>query len=287
MFTKKLLPILMLGIVSLNFTACSDSDEPKENEDPSVLIKGSGEKFKHRVAAEDFTGAWCVYCPRVSYAIDESEKVNGDKFVASGLHIGDLSASSQYHDPYNYSPVTALEKALKVTGYPTAYINRDKKWKGPENNNINYPLELYKTTSSVGIKVESTLGASSGTAKVSLKFGEDIKQQLKYVVYVQEDGLVYRQANGTSLYGNDTGKGRWEMNFVHNNVVRAGTEIMGTDIAKDKVTNSEINLDNLSFNYTSVDASKLEITVLVLDADGKVINARTVKGNSASDYEKM
>lgn len=292
MFTKKILPIMMFGIVSLGIISCSGSDDTKDGEnpggeDPSVLIKGSGEKFKHRVAAEDLTGAWCVYCPRVSYAIDESERINGDKFVAIGLHRGVESVSHQNHDPYNYETATELEDAMKLTGYPSAYINRDKKWKGPENTNINYPMEFYKTTSPIGIKVESNLTGTSGTAKVSLKFGEDVKQQLQYVVYVQEDGLVYKQANATTLYGNTSGTPRWEMSFVHNNVVRAGTAIMGTDIAKDKVSNSEITLDNLSFNYTSVDVSKLEITVLVLDADGKIINARTVKANTAADYEKM
>lgn len=279
---------MLFAIASLGTIGCSDSDDTKDVEkETSAIIKGSGEKFKHRVAAEDLTGTWCVYCPRVTYAIDELEKQNSEKFVAIGIHRGVAAVNHQNHDPYNYESATQLEDAMKLTGYPSAYINRDKKWKGPENSNINYPMEFYKTTSSIGIKVESTLGASNGTAKVSLKFGEDVNQQLKYVVYVLEDGLVYKQANATTLYGNTSGTGRWEMNFVHNNVVRAGTAIMGTDIAKDKVSNSEINLDNLSFNYTSVDPSKLEISVLVLDADGKIINARTVKGNTAADYEKM
>lgn len=285
MFTKKLLPVLMMGITSLTIISCSDSD--KDETDSGILIKGNGEKFKHRVAAEDFTGTWCVYCPRVSYAIDNLQEKENDKFVPVGLHRGAAATNSQQHDPWNYASASKLETQLKVTGYPTAYINRDKKWKGPENNNINYPLEFLQTSSSIGIKIESTLGASSGNVKFSIKFGEDIKEQLSYVVYVQEDGLVYRQANGTTLYGNNTGAGRWEMDFVHNNVVRAGSEIMGTDITKDKVSNSEFNSDNLSFNYTSVDVSKLEVTVLVLNSDGKVINAKTVKGNSSSDYEKM
>src|SRR5690606_30741029 len=93
--------------------------------------------------------------------------------------------------------------------------------------------------SPIGIKIESNLAATSGKVDVSLKFSQNISQELKYVVYLLEDGLVFQQANASTLYGNTSGEPRWEMNFVHDHVVRATNNFLGEAIAAGQTTSSE------------------------------------------------
>lgn len=296
----------MLGIATLSFTGCSDSSDSKENE---VIIDFTKGEYKQKILLEDITSASCVACPIATFTTEYLDKSEyADKIISVAPH-DDFNPQS-VKDPFVLPGIKNLIRAIGLTGYPHISWNRNPDIGGVDFQNFirimkndagenEYTIDtnlfknfytknkLFSEGSPIGIKIESNLAATNGKVDISLKFSENINQELKYVVYILEDGLVFQQANGTYYYGNTSGKGRWEMDFVHNNVVRAGSEIMGTDITKDKVSNSEFNSENLSFNYTSVDVSKLEVTVLVLNSDGKVINAKTVKGNSSSDYEKM
>src|SRR5690606_36166407 len=151
-----------------------------------------------------------------------------------------------------------LTSALKISGWPHLSFDRNTEIRGTgfqsfltqtatgvyefspskfetfqKNNN------LLKEGSPIGIKIESNLAATSGKVDVSLKFSQNINQELKYVVYILEDGLVFRQANATAMYGNNTGKPVWSMNFVHDHVVRATNNFLGEPIAAGQTTANE------------------------------------------------
>ena len=44
--------------------------------------------FNKRVLVEDYTGAWCGYCPRLAYRLEEAESLN-DKVVPVAIHYDD------------------------------------------------------------------------------------------------------------------------------------------------------------------------------------------------------
>ena len=44
-----------------------------------------------------------------------------------------------------------------ITGFPTAYIDRNNTWNYPEPNNINQALEAAEGTVDVGLAIESSL----------------------------------------------------------------------------------------------------------------------------------
>ena len=66
---KKFFKGILLAIFAGGaITACSS-----DNDETNIDGPDTGEvtaKFKHRVLIEDFTGAWCGWCPRVSHAIE-------------------------------------------------------------------------------------------------------------------------------------------------------------------------------------------------------------------------
>src|SRR5690606_5774879 len=104
-------------------------------------------------------------------------------------------------------------------GYPFAVLNRSEQWDAKSGNAMktDQVLALAKASSEVGIKISSELGTTSGKINVSFKFADGAPTELKYVVYVVEDGIVLKQSNYTSNYG---GKGN-KNDFVHNEVAKA------------------------------------------------------------------
>lgn len=146
--------------------------------------------------------------------------------------------------------------------------------------------KLLNEGSPIGIKIESNLAATSGKVDVSLKFSQNINQDLKYVVYLLEDGLVFQQANATAMFGNNSGQPAWSMNFVHDHVVRATNNFLGASIAAGQTMASNEFKATADLSYTVQDISKVSVVVAVLDKDGNVLNAQKTKANTTQDYEK-
>lgn len=270
---KKLLLLSTIAFLSM-FTACSSDDSsPKTEEDSSqpkkrVVVavldnQGSvlnvqtananttkdyvtaGSGYQHRVLIEDFTGAWCGWCPRVTFSIEELVKTNNDKIVAVALHNQDKFAFT----PHENNLYVAIANKIGVDiskgrSFPFATLNRTARWNGGTNTmNEGQVLALSKPSSPIGIKIASELGDTSGKINVSLKFNEDYTN-LKYVVYVVEDNLILAQENYTTNYG---GKGK-KKDFVHNDVVKAVNNVLGENVTN-STSGSEFNSGEINFTY--------------------------------------
>ena len=87
---------------------------------PTIQIPVTqGINFNKRVLIEDYTGTWCQYCPRVSYAISQVRLQTSDAVVVA-IHRG--------NDPYNFAAASALETMIALQGYPTGMLNRKTEW---------------------------------------------------------------------------------------------------------------------------------------------------------------
>src|SRR5690606_13208751 len=250
MFTRKILPVLMFSIASLSFIGCSDSDDSNVDIDTEVdFTKGA---YKQKVLVEDITSASCVWCPLGTIAIEGLENSEyKDKIIGVGVH-GDFDVRN-VKDPFVLPGINNLISALKMSGWPHLSFNRNTSIKGTDFQNFIpetafgvytfSPTEFEKFQkkytlltegSPIGIKIESNLTATSGTVNVSLKFSQNINQELKYVVYILEDGLVFQQAQHNRLFGEQGNGGKWVMDFVHDHVVRATNNFLGESIAADE-----------------------------------------------------
>ncbi|MBW3519930.1 Omp28-related outer membrane protein [Flavobacterium sp. NKUCC04_CG] len=241
-------------------------------------VDNTNKFFAHKVLVEDFTGAGCGWCPRVSKAIELAEAAS-DKMIAVAIHNPVFGP-----DPFTFAGRAVLENKLGVRGYPTAYINRSTLWSPPENTNYQIPINAphLKESSPIGIKIESNLTATSGTVDISLSFKESF-QNLKYVVFIVEDGLKYKQTNYTNLYGG----GGTLPNFIHNNTLRAtfgnllGTSIDNASSAKD----SKVTINTSIPTFKSEDITKLKVVVAILDDKGVVLNVQRAAANHTLDFE--
>src|SRR5690606_24016019 len=275
MFKKTFLPVLLFGIASLGFVGCSDSDDSTEPQNTEVdFTKGD---YKQKVLIEDITSVSCMWSPLGTIAIEGLEKSEyKDRVIGVGVH-GDFTPSS-LKDPYVLPGLNKLTFALKMSGWPHLSFDRNTAMKGTafqsfltqtasgvyeftpsKFETFQKKHNLLNEGSPIGIKIESSLTAANGKVYVSLKFSQSINQELKYVVYILEDGLVFAQANATAMFGNNTGNPAWAPNFVHDHVVRATNDFLGESIAADQTKSSNEYKTSVSLSYELKDISNASV----------------------------
>jgi len=241
----------------------------------NITVELAGPRFQKNVVIEDYTGTWCGWCPRVSFAIEQVEAAT-NYAIPIAAHKGDGMENS-----YGNS----LMGSFSVTGYPTAYIDRDVKWASPEPNNVNQVTRLIATNSKIGIAMESVLNGGNMELNVKVKFGKSFTKNVKLTILVLEDGIVEDQGNYTTYYGG----GSVLTSFVHDHVLRyALTDVLGDDIpALETVKNNEYSKSfNVAIPAVISNTSKMSFVAIVTDgASKRAINARIIHVNSTNDFE--
>ena len=227
--------------------------------------------FSKKAIVEDFTGTWCGWCPRVSYAASLVEEQT-DKVFVVGVHVGDQMANG-FGD--------ALINFYNVTGYPSAYIDRANTWGAPEPNNVSQALNAAQGTVDVGLAIETSLTGSNLDITISQGFLQNMTN-VKLLVFVLEDGILADQRNNTSYYDgpNDI------IDFEHNGVLRyVATDIMGD------TTTSTIGIHEQSFsvNLSSQgvqDPTKTGVLAMLVDDSARVLyNAQYVISGQTQDFD--
>jgi len=247
---------------------------------PTIQIPVTqGISFNKRVLIEDYTGTWCQYCPRVSYAISQVRLQTTDAVVVA-IH----RTSGNSIDPYNFSGAATLQSTIPgFTGYPTGMLNRKTEWNYPENNNIAQAVNLTAGTNPrIGLAMTNSVASNTANVQVNVKFGKNFSG-LKLVVYALEDNLVYNQINATSFYGGVNPI----VNFDFDDVLRGflTTSILGDDITGVTTTNG---VYTKSFTYTipaGTQASNMHFAAFVVDSTGKVLNSRDASSTAIQTFE--
>lgn len=235
--------------------------------------------FNKRVLIEDFTGTWCQYCPRVSYAI---ELVNAQTSDATIVAIHRYNSSI---DPFNFSGATDLENQIGLSGYPTAMLNRTTEWNYPETATTSISQAVNLTSGvnpKLGVAMETTTSGNTSTVNVKVKFGKNFSN-LKLVVYALEDNLIYNQTNSTSYYGGANPI----VGFEHDHVLRA---VLSSSILGETITGSTNLNDEFSKSFTynipaNVNASNVRFVAFVIDSSNKALNSREAGPNETQSFE--
>lgn len=241
----------------------------------SITVNNQNEpqatKYEHRVLLEDFTGTWCGPCARVLTALAElNKKDTGKKVLIAAHHMSD-AMSIPGINPLFLNLEDAIQRPSNQRGgIPFAVINRSYGWTFPEISNLDQPLNSASASSPIGISINSSLKATDGTVVANITFSQDY-QNLKYVLYVLEDNIIDKQ-NGISN------------TFSHQDVVKAITSPLGTDITDSTLKGSTIELSHNFTSYKNANIDNLRVLVAILDNDGKVLNVQDAKANTFKDY---
>ena len=189
------------------FVAEIDGTESEPLLISAIVIADEGKDYFRRSLVLDFTGTWCVNCPMMEKAIEETMEARPGRVVPVSVHC--MSIDPMYLKPTNDN----LVKKFGVTGYPSAVVDLD-----PESlisksasellmSNIDRLLEA--RGAAAGIRIESVLDGNDYTVKAEMKVVRDGDYTLS--ILVLEDGIVASQTGGSQ-------------DHIHNNVLRSWTD---------------------------------------------------------------
>ncbi|MGB0837728.1 MAG: Omp28-related outer membrane protein [Flavobacteriaceae bacterium] len=226
--------------------------------------------FTTKILVEDYTGAWCGYCPRISFKLEEIMETNSNVIVAA-IHNGDAM---------HYEFEAQMRAAYDVSGFPTAKMNRLDKWNEAEAQ----LLKKMSNNAGLGLSINST--AQEELLSIEVGVGVDVPyQDTKLVVYVLENGIPLDQVSYYNADSNSPayGLGNPISNYIHNHVLRKSlTDVFGESIDSNELTieknyqrTFEYNFSDLGITANTVD--QFEIVAFVMTSGDKVINVQKAK----------
>lgn len=245
---------------------------------------GTEVNFIKRVLIEDYTGTWCGFCPRVSWAIGLVNNQT-NKAVPVAIHRASSNPTSNNYDPFNFD-ATILENLINIPGYPKATLNRITQWNFPEPNNVTQALNFTQGANpKLGLAVNAALANNQLSVDVKVKFSNTFSD-LKLVVYILENGLIYDQYNYTNYYN----AVHPLVNYTHNHVLRhCMTPLLGEAIANIETVPANVYDKNFTIAIPSniANSQNIEFVAFVIGADNKVINVRKAIINEQQTFEEL
>jgi len=257
--------------------SCGDTTVVENIPDGNIDTPPISGYFKKRVLIEDYTGTWCGNCTRVAHAIDEV-KSQSDKVVAVAIHNG--------NDPYHFDGIAPLKNLIlpnSPLALPVSRLNRMIIWTFPEPTNVQEAINLTGNNSGLGIAMNSSIENGNINLDVNVKFALNYSN-LKLVVYLLEDNLVYLQRNYTTYYDNVNPI----LDYVHNHVLRASmTDILGETISGNTSAGSSFT-KNFTIPVPSniADAANINFVAFLIGEDNIAINARASHANENQEFEE-
>ena len=244
---KKILFLLSLFVIF----SCSSSEEEEK-------VPGT---FKTNVLVEDITGTWCGWCPRVAYKLQELQKTTSQLIVVAA-HYGSSGT-------LDYEKVNEIKSTFGVSSYPYAILNRSSKW----NEQDSQITSLTGVAATAGVAIESAINNTNLTVTIKVGFSQDFTN-LKYVIYLLENGLLADQANYADL---GYGPANPLVDFEHKHVLRKAltSDPLGDAIPDASSTNGSIFKETHTYTIPAEwNKDKMEIVAFVVKSDKSVINAR-------------
>lgn len=232
--------------------------------------------FQKQVLIEDYTGTWCGNCARVAYAIEKA-KEQSDRVVSVAIHHG--------NDPYDFEGIGPLKNLISPNSelaLPQSRLNRITTWRAPEVTYIDQALNLTSNNCGLGLALNSTVADGNINLDVKVKFAQNYSN-LKLVVYVLEDKLIYRQTNYSTYYGGVNPI----PSFEHNHVLRASL----TNLLGDSITNTNYN-QTVTTNFSVPipanvsNAENINFVAFIIEENNNVINVRAAKKNESQEFQE-
>ena len=209
---KNYIEIILIGLIIL--VGCEDKDvDPEFSELPSSFTK--------KVLIEEFTGAWCGYCPVGALIVDDLMAEN-DNIIGVAVHVDDAMAIEQSN---------FLETTYQSSSYPSGMVDRTP-YDGVVSLNagywsyfVNNQLSMISTC---GLAMRSKVSGNNATVEVHAGFNSELDGDYRLTVYLIEDdvtgsGYGYDQVN---YYDSESespfyGLGNPIVGYEHNNTLRA------------------------------------------------------------------
>lgn len=214
----------------------SNADERTCNDELCVnLFSGTGNSGTRSVLIEEFTGAWCGWCPDGGVILDDILTTYPNDVVGVSIHDGDAMEIAD-----------SIRSGFAVSAYPNGMVDR-KVFAGEPDEPHSRGSWTSNTVSQIGsytpADVYLTHLYEPATRQITMEvkgvFADYSTGDMRFVAMVVEDGVTgtgsgYDQVNylNTTAGHPFEGAGDPIIGFVHNHVLRAlpggGFGIAGT-----------------------------------------------------------
>jgi len=268
--------ITLLLFVGLAFWGCEDEpDDFQISQVPSAFTK--------KVLIEEFTGAWCGYCPDGAYRVKNLINDNDGRVVAVSLHAGNPTGDAMEIAHTNY-----LETTYQNTGFPSGMVDRVAidgytslnrgYWEYVANNQL---LE----TAVCGLAIISKVNGQNATLEVHAGFNSTLDgDDYRLTVYLIEDGVTgsgygYDQRN---YYNTDPESPFYNLGdpiegYEHNHTLRAVlSESLGNAISSSSLVSGGEHIETYTVDLSSYNKKNLSIVAFV-----------TYIGSTITEHEVM
>lgn len=260
---RKWIFAILLTALALSCVGQKDDPIPEPEPEPDPEVSGGGNEeggaFYRRSLVLEFTGTWCVNCPKMENAVKEAQTQCPGRIVSVGVHC--LTADKMALMPLSND----LIARFGVKAYPSVVTDLD-----PESLVSVASAELLLAQcdrllaarpESSGISIQSKLEGGTTTVSVEAKLVRAGDYSLH--VLLLEDGIVAAQVGATTDY-------------VHNNVLRAWT---------DSETFADRKEGDIISSTVSFDAAKGMKVIAFVCLNGIVDNVTGCKTGENAEYE--
>ncbi len=258
-------------------TSCSDTNAIYSEiaVDDNIDAPAVTGQFNKNVLIEDYTGTWCGNCTRVSYGIEQVLSKT-DRAVVVAIHNG--------RDPFHFAGFEPLKDMISPNSdleLPQARLNRVITWTDPDTNSQD-PLNLTSNNCGLGIAMNTSVANGMINLDVNVKFAQNYSN-LKVVVYVLEDHLIYRQTNYSNYYEG----ANYVNDFEHNHVLRASlTNLLGDAVSESSFGNIFTKTFSVPIPTNVANAENLGFVAIVTDADNNALNSRAAGPNEDQAFQE-
>lgn len=213
--TLYLLFTLLAGILLM--PSCDEIEAPYLRE--SAIIDTSAcplpqfpalENPQQKVLLEDFTGQYCPNCPTAAVLAKDLMSIHGNRLVVMAVHAGFFAdpKSPPYDNDFRCVEGTELDQffGIGMAGNPNGMVNR----KGFSSSHIlgpaNWASEVENSlneTPLLGLQllVDWNEEEQRLCSHIRTVFLDDLKEDLKLVLYITEDSIPSAQKNNNPQIG--------------------------------------------------------------------------------------
>jgi hypothetical protein len=279
---NRYLNILFLWIIV--FIGCEDKDVKQEfSEMPTSFTK--------KVLIEEFTGAWCGYCPIGAYIVESLIEEN-DNIIGIGVHSGD--AMEVDHSSF-------LEMTYQNSGYPSGMVDRVS-YDGYVSLNAGYWTFMannrLSSTPPCGLAMRSKVSGGIATIEVHAGFNATLEGDHRLTVYLIEDhvtgsGYGYDQAN---YYDGDSSSTFYQLGnpiegYEHNNTLRAVLSgSLGDPLDNSVFISGGEHVETYTIDISSYEKNNLNAVAFIHHVgssvvDHEILNVQRVSINGFQDWD--
>ncbi len=253
----------------------------------TIKSTSSSVSFTRKVYVEDFTGAWCGWCPLMAWNLDSMRAAN-HRVITAAVHDGGPG-----QDPFITSYANGLENLVpNFQGFPTAFVNR--KTVTDQFQVIQSVPNALSKEANAGLQIETTLTGNTLSAKVTTGFSSDYSgSTIKLAIMLVEDGLLSTQHNYYyhSQYVPSSSP-LWQSSDLYNWRNDGVLRLYATDIKGDDVPSASTTINNVSYNKTvsfnlnGYNTANCRVIAMIINATAtEVLNVQDVKAGESQLFD--